>query len=101
LRYRRDRRFAAAACAWRDIVALTEPAAARRKKGMSQLRQFAAESLAIHHEHRERDLHAARELALFALHEDPPPRARADGLRHRLARLDRKIARNRNAELFF
>ena len=101
LRYRRDRRFAAAACAWRDIVALTEPAAARRKKGMSQLRQFAAEALAIHHEHRERDLHAARELALFALHEDPPPPARADGLRHRLARLDRKIARNRNAELFF
>ena len=101
LRYRRDRRFVDAAGAWRDIVALTETAAHRRKKGMSQVRQFAVEALAIHHEHRERDLHAARELALFALHDDPPPPQRADGLRHRLARLDRKIARRQNAELFF
>ena len=101
LRYRRDRRFVDAAGAWRDIVGLTETAAHRRKKGMSQLRQFAVEALAIHQEHRERDLHAARELALFALHDDPPPPQRADGLRHRLARLDRKIARRQNAELFF
>ncbi len=103
LRCRRDRRFSAAASAWRDIVALTELAAHRRSKGMSQLRQFAVEALAIHHEHRERDLHAARELALFALHDDPPPPARADDLRYRLARLDRKIARSpqQNAELFF
>jgi uncharacterized protein YprB with RNaseH-like and TPR domain len=101
LRYRRERRFAAAARVWRDIMTMTEPAVARRKKDMSQLRQFAAEALAIHHEHRERDLHAARELALFALNDDPPPPARADGLRHRLARLDRKIARGQNAELFF
>ena len=40
---------------------------------------------------------AARELALFALEEigdaGSPARRREDGLRHRLARLDRKIAR--------
>ena len=103
LRCRRDRRFTAAAGAWRDIVALTELAAHRRTKAMSQLRQFAVEALAIHHEHRERDLHTARELALFALHDDPPRPARADDLRYRLARLDRKIARSQqqNAELFF
>ena len=35
----------------------------------------------------------ARELALFALQE--PPTARADGMRHRLARLDRKIGGKR------
>jgi uncharacterized protein YprB with RNaseH-like and TPR domain len=103
LRYRRERRFAAAAGAWREIMSLTESATERRKKGMSQLRQFAVEALAIHHEHRERDLDVARELALFALQDDPPLPARADGLRYRLARLDRKIARRqpRNAELFF
>jgi hypothetical protein len=101
LRCRRDRRFTEAARAWREIVALTEPLAHRRTPAMVQLRQFAVEALAIHHEHRERDLAAARELALFALNDDPPPPARAEGLRHRLARLDRKLARKRNAQLFF
>ena len=33
------------------------------------MRQFAAEALAIHHEHRVRNFGAARELALFALEE--------------------------------
>ena len=100
LRCRRDRRFTDAACAWRAIVALTETAAHRRKREISQLRQFAIEALAIHHEHREHDFRTARELALFALHEDSPAPARVDGLRHRVARLDRKLARYRNGELF-
>ena len=99
LRYRRERRFAEAAGMWSAIVALTEPPGRRRQPGMSSLRQFAVEALAIHQEHRERDLESARELALFALQEDPPAPARADGLRHRLARLDRKIAR-KSAQLF-
>jgi hypothetical protein len=93
LRARRDKRFREAAAAWRQIVALTEPVAARRQQGLAQLRQFAVEALAIHQEHRERDLESARELALFALNDDDPPPARTRGLRHRLARLDRKIAR--------
>jgi len=100
LRCRRDRRFDEAAAAWRDIVALTEPAANRRRRALAQLRQFAVEALAIHHEHRAKELEVARELALFALTDDPPPPSRAEGLRHRLARLDRKIARRGNRLLF-
>jgi uncharacterized protein YprB with RNaseH-like and TPR domain len=98
LRLRRVRRYADAAVLWRDIIALTDVPAHRRPAGMRQLRQFAVEALAIHHEHREQDLDVARELALFALNEEGPPQ-RADGLRHRVARLDRKIAR-RTASLF-
>ena len=100
LRCRRDRRYEEAAAAWQAIIALTRAASRRRRPAMVQLRQFAMEALAIHHEHRERDLSAARELALFALTDDEPPPAKADGLRHRLARLDRKLAKNRNAQLF-
>lgn len=100
LRYRRDRRFTEAAAVWRDVVSLTESASHRRRPGMSQVRRFAVEALAIHHEHRARDLDTARELAVFALNDDQPAPARADGLRHRLARLDRKIARRGSALLF-
>ncbi len=66
----------------------------RRNATAAALRQFAVEALAIHHEHRERDLAVARELALFALQEgekDGGDRRRADGYRHRLARLERKL----------
>lgn len=100
LRCRRDRRYDEAAAAWQEIIALTEPLSRRRRPAISELRQFAVEALAVHREHRERDFAAARELALFALSNDEPPPAKADGLRHRLARLDRKIAKNRNAQLF-
>ncbi len=90
LRHRRERRFAEAASAWREIIELTEPRTIRRLVRLADLRQFAAEALAIHHEHRQRDLDGARELALFALQEAAG--ARADGMRHRLARIDRKIS---------
>ena len=69
LRCRRERQFGEAAAIWRELVALTEPRSARRNATLVALRQFAVEALAIHHEHRERDLKTARELALFALHE--------------------------------
>ena len=101
LRYRRERRFAEAAAIWREVIELTEPRAVRRIGGLDALRQFAAEALAIHHEHRERDLTSARELALFALEESETPGPRADGMRHRLARLDRKIAKKTDAQLFW
>jgi uncharacterized protein YprB with RNaseH-like and TPR domain len=90
LRRRRERRFAEAAEFWRAIIDLTEPRGIRRIAGLRELRQFAVEALAIHHEHRERDLPGARELALFALEEAEG--ASADNMRHRLARIERKIS---------
>lgn len=98
LRLRRDRRFAEAAAIWREALDLTEPRHVRRRVGLAELRQFAAEALAIHHEHRELDLASARELALFALEEADADAA--EGMRHRLARLDRKLAKKRDAQLF-
>lgn len=102
LRCRRSRRFAEAAECWRGLLELTER---RPRRGadpaMASLRQFATEALAIHHEHRVRDFGAARELALFALEESSGSGPRADGMRHRLARLDRKIARTNSSEPLF
>jgi hypothetical protein len=96
LRLRRDRRFAEAAEVWREIVTLTGTRAARRRQPLIDLREFALEALAIHQEHRERDLGSARELAQFALDETGDGR-RADGYRHRLARLEKKLeARTRS-----
>jgi uncharacterized protein YprB with RNaseH-like and TPR domain len=93
VRLRRDRRFADAAVAWRGILEL---------KGRSDLvrtvKQYATEALAVHHEHREKDLESARELALALLDDatfEQPERAR-----QRLARLNRKIASNDNSQLF-
>jgi uncharacterized protein YprB with RNaseH-like and TPR domain len=90
LGHRRERRFADAAAIWRSVIELTEPRGIRRLAGLRDLRQFAVEALAIHHEHRERDLEGARELALFALEEAEG--RRADGVRHRIARIDRKMS---------
>jgi uncharacterized protein YprB with RNaseH-like and TPR domain len=101
LGYRRERRFAEAAAIWREVVDLTEPRGVRRMIGMRALRRFAAEALAIHHEHRDRDLDSARELALFALEEAEADGRVADGVRHRLARIDRKIAKKTDAQLFW
>jgi hypothetical protein len=97
---RRERRYHDAAALWRSLIDLTATPAGQRMPAMETLRQFAAEALAIHHEHRERDFRTARELALFALDElNDSDNRRADGMRHRLARLDRKIAK-RGATLF-
>jgi uncharacterized protein YprB with RNaseH-like and TPR domain len=102
LRHRRERRFGEAAAIWREVIDLTEPRAVRRIGGLGALRHFAAEALAIHHEHRDRDLTSARELALFAVKEAEAEanRARADSVRHRLARLNRKLAQKTDAQLF-
>jgi uncharacterized protein len=99
--HRRERRFAEAAAIWRDVLELTEPRGVRRMIGMRALRRFAAEALAVHHEHRDRDLDSARELALFALEEAEADGRVADGVRHRLARLDRKIAKKTDAQLLW
>jgi uncharacterized protein YprB with RNaseH-like and TPR domain len=97
VRLRRDRRFEEAATVWRELLALTEPRSARRGL-LGDLRQVATEALAIHQEHRARDLAGARELALAALDEAG---ARTDDLRYRLARLDRKLAKKRDAQLLW
>ena len=90
VRLRRDRRFAEAAAVWRELIEFTEPRSMRRGL-LGDLRQVAVEALAIHQEHRAKDLAGARELALASLEESGG--LRAESVRHRLARLDRKLAR--------
>jgi uncharacterized protein YprB with RNaseH-like and TPR domain len=97
VRLRRGRRFEDAAAVWRQLLALTEPQATRRDL-FGDLRQVAVEALAIHQEHRARDLAGARDLALAALDEGS---CRAEDLRYRVARLDRKLAKKRDAQLLW
>jgi hypothetical protein len=52
--------------------------------------QEATEALAVHHEHRARDLVAARRFAMQAL-QFTVTRSRAQAVHHRLARIDRKL----------
>lgn len=82
LTWRRARRYEAAAGCWRALLDVVgcPPHVARE----------AMEALAIHHEHRIRDLAAARAFALRGLGTSAQPTA---ALQHRLARLDRKIER--------
>ncbi len=95
LRCRRERRYEEAADVWRDVLAWTERPRGRRH--LVELRRFAAEALAIHLEHRRRDLGAAHTHALFALEESDA--RKADGVRHRLARIERKIAKKKSPGL--
>jgi uncharacterized protein len=79
---RRLRRYEEAAVRWRALLVAPHcpPAYARE----------ANEALAVHHEHRARDLEAARMFAVqsLTLHATP---VRQQATRHRLARLDRKL----------
>jgi uncharacterized protein YprB with RNaseH-like and TPR domain len=101
IRCRRERRFDEADVLWRELLACVESRRAGTGPAIEALRQFAAEALAIHQEHRARDYVAARELAMFALEESSDAAGRRkDGLRHRLARLERKISKGREARLF-
>ncbi|CAN5868771.1 hypothetical protein BH18ACI5_BH18ACI5_14530 [soil metagenome] len=96
VRLRRDRRFDAAAETWRELIEFTEPRSMRRGQ-LNDCRQIAVEALAIHREHRAKDLAGARELALAVLEESG---SRAAKVRHRLARLDKKLSQKQNAQLF-
>ena len=80
---RRAREYADAAACWRRLIDLRAcpPAIARE----------AAEALAIHHEHRVRDLDAAKRFALRSLEVERTPRW-ADGVRCRVARIERKLS---------
>ena len=81
LALRRARDYVQAAVCWREI--LDTPACP------ALLANDAAEALAIHHEHRARDLAAARTFALRIGEAGLP--GRNDAVRHRVARLDRKL----------
>ena len=85
---RRDRRPHEAAEAWNELAILPRCAAA--------LRREAKEALAIHHEHRLKDLQAARRHALDLLRDGVANPAR---VQHRLDRLERKLARFTEAML--
>jgi uncharacterized protein len=79
---RRQRRYEAAAVRWQQLVDLVEcPAHISRE---------AIEALAIYHEHRARDLAAAKVFALRGVELEAAP-ARGDAARHRLARIERKL----------
>jgi uncharacterized protein len=81
---RRAGRVAEAAEAWAELVRL--PACP------SLLRREAREALAIHHEHRSRDLSTARSLVLDVLAEAAGARRR-EAAEYRLRRIERKMAR--------
>lgn len=104
LRLRRERRYDEAADAWRRLVELKQGRLGRRSTLLAPLRQFAVEALAIHHEHRARDYEGAKELTLLLLDEtEEVPRrtdAREQRVRHRLTRLERKLAKKRDSHLF-
>jgi uncharacterized protein YprB with RNaseH-like and TPR domain len=80
---RRERRHDEAAVLWQQLVEIDV--------GQPALVREATEALAIHQEHRVRDLSRARELALRALEVDADEGAR-EAVRRRLARLDRKLS---------
>jgi uncharacterized protein len=81
---RRDEQFDAAAAAWERVYDLSG-----RRADLTQVARRAAEALAIHHEHRARDLERARRYA-EVLRAQSAGRAASDAA-HRLARLNRKI----------
>ncbi len=101
LRLRRDRRYAEAADCWRRLLQLKAGRFGRRSTLLAPLREYAVQALAIHHEHRERDYEGAKELTLQLLDEsDEWLRPRTDATKHRLARLEKKIAKKNDSHLF-
>jgi hypothetical protein len=87
---RRAGRQREAAATWQALLT-TRGAAVR-------LRRDAREALAVHHEHRERNLDGARTLVLEGLDDLGNDRQRARAA-HRLARLDRKLSRTKRGAL--
>ena len=83
VRLRRERRHDEAVDAWERIVEL--------RHAPSPIRREAIAALAIHHEHRSRNLSVALMFARRALEGESDPTRRHDA-RHRLARLGRKQA---------
>ena len=83
LAWRRARRYEEAASCWCDLLAI--------RGCPPQLEREATAALAVHHEHRRRDLSSAKAFALRSLESGALPAWRS-AVHHRLARLDRKMA---------
>jgi uncharacterized protein YprB with RNaseH-like and TPR domain len=88
---RRQRRFAEAADAWRRVLTM--------RRCPPPIVREATEALAVHHEHRARDLEAARQFALQALPLQGSA-SRREAVQHRLARLNRKLGTGPTEALF-
>ena len=90
---RRARQFDDAAAAWRRVLELDG--------SPPQIVREATDALAVHYEHRRRDLLVAKSYALQALGFEGSP-TREGAIRHRVARLDRKLERTESfsASLF-
>ena len=85
LAHRRARRFDEAAAAWRQIM--------QTRACPRPLIREATEALAIHHEHRSRDLDAARVFALRTLQSGGSDQTAIDAAQRRISRLERKMMR--------
>jgi hypothetical protein len=81
-RMRCARRHDEAASAWNDVLSLST--------ADGVLAREAARALAVHHEHRSKDLRAARSFAVRAA-DAATTEAHRSSARHRLQRLDRKL----------
>jgi uncharacterized protein YprB with RNaseH-like and TPR domain len=88
---RRQRRFADAADGWRRALEL--------RRCPPHIVREATEALAVHHEHRVRDLAVARQFALQSLPLQSSA-SRRDAMQHRLARLSRKMGSEPTEALF-
>jgi uncharacterized protein YprB with RNaseH-like and TPR domain len=88
---RRAGRMSEAAAAWDELVGV--PACP------SSLRREAREALAIHHEHRSRDLQRARSFVLDVLADGGAPRTR-EAAQYRLRRIERKLSAREAMPLF-
>jgi hypothetical protein len=85
---RRARMYEAAAACWSELLDV--------RGCPPQIVREATAALAIHHEHRRRDLPAAKAFALRSLESAPPPApAWSEAIRHRLARIERKLGAER------
>jgi hypothetical protein len=80
---RRERQYGEAAGTWRRLLEL--------RRCPPHIAQEATQALAVHHEHRLRDLRAARHFAVQSL-QFQVSLSRAQAVHHRLARIDRKLA---------
>lgn len=89
---RRERRFDDAATAWHRLLEFS--------RCPPQIAREAAEALAVHHEHRLRDLDVARQFAVQSLQYRSTP-SRTQAVHQRLRRLDRKMGRPPGAEALF
>ncbi|MEX2272207.1 MAG: ribonuclease H-like domain-containing protein [Vicinamibacterales bacterium] len=88
---RREKRYDEAAAVWRRVVeglSPTDSLDTKNKPGrVLPLERLAMEALAVHHEHREKDLELAKKFAA-ALNDENGD----EGIRRRLSRLERKMS---------